>query len=63
MRLQVSVYLVNAAGIDGIHAHPLLVVQLCVLFNTMIMDSVVPKMFCPGIIVPGVKEKSDMSER
>ena len=53
----------KAPGIDGIetehliYAHPLLVVQLCVMFNVMLQHSVVPKAFHAGIIIPVVKDK------
>ena len=39
------------------YAHPLLVVQLCVLFNTMMQCSVVPETFHAGIVVPVLKDK------
>ena len=53
----------KAPGIDGIetehllYAHPIAVVQLCVLFNIMLKHSVVPELFCNGIIVPVIKDK------
>lgn len=53
----------RAAGADGIeaehllHAHPILIVQLCILFNIMLKHSIVPQMFCNGIIVPIAKDK------
>ena len=53
----------KAPGIDNIetehlvYAHPLLVVQLCVLFNTMMQCSVVPETFHAGIVVPVLKDK------
>ena len=51
----------KAPGVDNIdtehllYAHPLLVVQLCVLFNTMMQYSVVPHTFHAGIVVPSVE--------
>lgn len=61
----------KAPGIDGIetehllYAHPIAVVQLCVLFNIMLKHCVVPELFCNGIIVPVIKNKhgdaSDLS--
>jgi len=53
----------KAPGVDNIetehlaYAHPLLVVQLCVLFNTMLQCSVVPQTFLAGIVVPVIKDK------
>ena len=53
----------KAPGVDNIetehlmYAHPLLVVQLCVLFNTMMQCSVVPETFYAGIVVPVLKDK------
>jgi len=53
----------KAPGVDNIEtehlmfAHPLLVVQLCVLFNTMMQCSVVPETFHAGIVVPVLKDK------
>ena len=41
-----------------VYAHPLLVVQLCVMFNVMLQHSVVPKTFHTGIIIPVVKDKT-----
>jgi len=54
----------RAPGADGtemehlVYAHPLLVVQLCVMFNVMLQHSVVPKTFHTGIIIPVVKDKT-----
>jgi len=48
----------KAAGYDGIetehlrHAHPVLCVMLCMLFNSMLMNGKVPSLFGCGIIVP-----------
>jgi len=53
----------KAPGADGIetehldYAHPLLAVQLCVMFNVMLQHSVVPATFHTGIIIPVVKDK------
>jgi hypothetical protein len=53
----------KAPGADGIetehliHAHPLLVMQLCILFNIMLQHAVVPNAFHHGIIVPVVKDR------
>jgi exonuclease III len=53
----------KAPGIDNIetehlmYAHPILIVQLCVLFNIMLKHCVVPNLFFNGIIIPIVKDK------
>jgi hypothetical protein len=53
----------KAPGVDGIetehliHAHPLLVMQLCILFNIVLQHAVVPNAFHHGIIVPVVKDR------
>jgi len=48
----------KAPCVDNIETeHPLLVVQLCVLFNTMMKYAVVPQTFHAGIVVPVLKDK------
>jgi hypothetical protein len=53
----------KAAGMDGIEvehlifAHPLIEIQLCVLFNIMLMHGIVPKSFGMGVVVPLVKNR------
>jgi len=39
-----------------VYAHPLLTVQLCVLFNVMLQYGIVPGIFCEGIIIPILKD-------
>jgi len=54
----------KAAGYDGIetehlrHAHPLLCVMLCMLFNSMLIHGKVPSLFGCGIIVPLLKNNN-----
>ena len=54
----------KAPGADGIeaehlvYAHPLLTVQLCVLFNVMLQYGIVPDIFCEGVIIPILKDNN-----
>ena len=54
----------KASGLDGVeaehilHAHPLLIVHLCTLFNAILRCGYVPNCFGKGIIIPLVKDKS-----
>ena len=54
----------KAAGTDGIevehllHAHPIVVVLLSVLFNIMLKHGTVPSVFSNGVIVPVLKDKN-----
>ena len=41
-----------------LHAHPLIITHICLLFRTMITHSFVPNDFGIGIIVPLIKDKS-----
>jgi len=41
-----------------VYAHPLLIVQLCVLFNVMLQYGIVPGNFCEGIIIPILKDNT-----
>lgn len=53
----------KAPGVDGIepehlsHAHPIVVMQLCTLFNIMLRHAVVPTAFLHGIVIPVIKNK------
>jgi len=54
----------KAPGADGIeaenlvYAHPLLTVQLCVLFNVTLQYVIAPCNFCEGIIIPILKDNN-----
>jgi exonuclease III len=54
----------KASGPDGLtaehllHAHPLVITHICLLFRAMIAHSFVPDDFGLGIIIPLVKDKS-----
>jgi len=39
------------------HAHSILIIQLCILFNVMMQHSVVPQAFNNGISIPILKDK------
>jgi len=41
-----------------VYAHPLLTVQLCVLFNVMSQYGIVPDIFCGGDTVPILKDNN-----
>jgi len=53
----------KAPGADDIqtehllYAHPLVIIQLCMLFNIMLKHGTVPTLFSMGVIVPVVKDK------
>lgn len=53
----------KAPGIDRIevehllYAHPIVIIQICVLFNIMLKNCIVPDLFCKGIVIPIVKNK------
>jgi len=54
----------KAPGADGIvtehllNAHPIISVQLCVLFNIMLKHGTVPSLFSSGVIIPVLKDKN-----
>jgi len=53
----------KAPGTDSIetehlrYAHPLVIIQLCILFNIMLKHGTVPTLFSMGVIVPVVRDK------
>jgi len=58
----------NAPGWDGIeavhlmHAHPILIIQLCILFNVMMHYSVVSQAFNNRILIPILKKRGNAAD-